>query len=232
MITVVMPCLNAAGALRRSLPPLVDGVLAGLVGSVVVADGGSTDQTLEIADAAGAEIISVQPGRGVQLAAGVEAAHGDFLLLLHADTVLGSDWVQAAGQFCQDVGPMGQKAAYFKFALDDTAPAARRLERMVALRNATLGLPYGDQGLLIPRSFLRTLGGVPPIPLMEDVALVRKIGKKSLVQLPCKATTSAERYKQNGYMRQSTRNLGTLARYYMGVSPEKLAARYYEAKEE
>ncbi|MGB1087840.1 MAG: glycosyl transferase family 2, partial [Alphaproteobacteria bacterium] len=143
------------------------------------------------------------------------------------DTALAPEWVKAAGQFVQDIGPMGAGAAYFHFALDDRARAARRLERMVQLRNAVFGLPYGDQGLLIPRNFYENLEGYSEVSLMEDVALVRKIGKRRLQRLEATAQTSAHRYQAHGYLRQSASNLWTLMRYMAGADPDKLAARYH-----
>lgn len=229
MITIIMPCLNAAGSLQKSLPPLVDGVLAGLVSKLIVVDGGSTDNTVKIADAAGAAIIETKAGRGHQLKLGAGAATTDFLLFLHADTVLAPDWVEAAGQFCADRGPMAQAAAYFKFALDDKGAAAKAMSQMVHLRNGLFGLPYGDQGLLISQLFYQQLGGYQPLPLMEDVALARKIGKKRLNRLGSTATTSAARYQKNGYLKQSTSNLWRLTRYFMGTAPEKLAAGYHQS---
>lgn len=229
MITIIMPCLNAAGSLEKSLPPLVDGVIAGLVRTLVVVDGGSEDNTLKIADAAGATVIETRAGRGHQLQAGANTATTDFLLFLHADTVLSKEWVEAAGQFCTDVGQMGQAAAYFKFALDDKSGAAKRVSRFVQLRNRLFGLPYGDQGLLVPAAYYKQLGGFEDIPLMEDVALVRKIGKRRLIQLEATATTSAARYRQNGYWRQPISNLWRLARYFLGASPQKLVAGYHKS---
>lgn len=118
------------------------------------------------------------------------------------------------------------KAAYFQFALEDDSKPARRLERLVAWRCRVLGLPYGDQGLVLRRALLQEVGGVPEIPLMEDVALVRKIGKNRLVPLPVSLVTSAEKFKRDGYLRRSLRNVTCLSLYFLGVSPQTILRLY------
>jgi hypothetical protein len=119
------------------------------------------------------------------------------------------------------------RAAYFRFRLDDGAPQARRLERMVAWRSRALGLPYGDQGLLISRTFYGALGGFRDMPLLEDVDLVRRIGRHRLMGLSSAAITSAEKFRRDGYWRRSARNLTCLALYFAGVSPARIK-RIYE----
>jgi glycosyltransferase involved in cell wall biosynthesis len=151
-LSVVIPTLNAAAVL-----PACIGALARLPGEVVVVDGGSTDGTPEVAARLGALVVQAPRGRGRQIAAGVAAARGEWLLLLHADTVLAPGWAAAAYPF---MARGAGKAGYFRFALDGAEPQARRLERMVAWRCRRLGLPYGDQGLLLPRVLLEEVGGV------------------------------------------------------------------------
>jgi rSAM/selenodomain-associated transferase 2 len=215
-LTVVIPALNAA----RHLPATLAGL--GGVGEVIMVDGGSTDGTADLARAGGARTIVADRGRGPQLAAGVAAARGPWLLLLHADTRLGPGWRRAVGAQMRDP----RRAGYFRFALDSPAPEARRLERLVAWRCRRLGLPYGDQGLLIHRQLLNEAGGVRPLPLMEDVDLVRRLGSRRLAQLPAAAVTSAERWEREGWRRRSARNLSCLALYFLGVPP-RLIARLY-----
>lgn len=222
MLSVVIPTLKAGGTLAATL----DSVLgAGVVDEVVVADGGSADGTHGIAAKAGARIVHCVPGRGGQLAAGARGAAGDWLLFVHADTVLEAGWGDAAQAFMAAPGN-AEKAAVFRFALDDTCAAAKRLERIVAWRTRTCGLPYGDQGLLISRHFYDVLGGFAELPLMEDVDMVRRIGKARLVMLDPLAVTSAEKYRREGYVRRSARNLLCLALYLAGVAPARIA-RFY-----
>jgi glycosyltransferase involved in cell wall biosynthesis len=185
---------------------------------VVVTDGGSLDGTQALAKTLGARVVRAQRGRGSQLAAGVAAARGDWLVLLHADTRLAPGWRRAR------VAP--DFAGYFRFALDSDDPRARRLERLVAWRCRVLALPYGDQGLLIHRNLLRSVGGISPLPLMEDVDLVRRLGRRRLVGLDIAAVTSAAKWQRQGWYRRSARNLACLTLYFAGVPP-RLIARLY-----
>ena len=216
----VIPALNAARSLGRTLAAL-DGA------AVLVVDGGSRDSTAAVARTGGARVISAPRGRGSQLAAGVAAAVGatgaEWLLLLHADTVLAPGWAEAVrAHMASGV----DRAAYFRFALDSPDPRARRLERRVAWRCRILALPYGDQGLLISRALLDAVGGIRPLPLMEDVDLARRIGRARLVALPVEAVTSAERWEREGWRRRSLRNLSCLTLWFAGVPP-RLIARLY-----
>ena len=223
MISVVIPTLNAGATLGGCLAALVPAAMDGLVREVVVADGGSTDATAEIAEEAGARLLVAEPGRGVQLRAGCAAAKGPWLLSLHADTRLEPGWAEAARRHM--AGHSGQ-AGWFRFALDDPRPIARLWERGVNLRSRWAGLPYGDQGLLLSRALYEAAGGYAPLPLMEDVDLVRRLGRARLRGLEARAVTSAARYARDGYWRRSARNLALLARYYRGADPRSLARVY------
>ena len=219
-VSALIPTLNAAASLGATLA-----ALRGQVAEIIIADGGSTDSTLGIAHCIGARVIPAPRGRGVQLRAAAEAATQPWLLALHADTRPGPGWQDAVAAFIARP-EAASEAGYFRFALDDSAPEARRLEAMVAWRSRALGLPYGDQGLLIGRNLYKTLGGYEPIPLMEDVALMRRIGRKRLVALPSAFITSAEKWQRDGWYARSARNLFCLLLWFAGVSPERIARVY------
>jgi rSAM/selenodomain-associated transferase 2 len=215
-IDVVIPTLNAARSLARTLDSLRGE-------SITVCDGGSRDDTTTIARQAGANVVVSEPGRGRQLADGAVAGSAPWLLFLHADTVLSAGWAAAARQFMTMTAP---KAGYFRLRFASADPRARRLERLVAWRCRTFGLPYGDQGLLIERGFYRRIGGFRALPLMEDIDLVRRIGRHNLVPLDADAVTSAERYERDGWLARPMRNLGCLALYFAGLSPTVIRRLY------
>jgi rSAM/selenodomain-associated transferase 2 len=227
VLGIVIPALNCAAALDRTLDAI--GTPAEAAGwPVVVVDGGSTDDTVEVARRHGAQAIPSPRGRGPQLAAGAAAsmeAGAGWLFFLHADSIPEQGWQEALAAFMAEPANR-DRAGYGRFALDDPSPAARRLETMVAWRCRRLGLPYGDQGLLIHRSLYQSVGGFPPFELMEDVALVRRIGSTRLSALPMTVTTSAERYRRAGYIRRPLRNLSCLALYLMGVAPPVIRRLY------
>lgn len=217
-LSVVIPTLNAARCLPATLT-----ALGGIPREILVVDGGSADDTVVLARRFGCRVVIAARGRGNQLAAGVAEARAPWLLLLHADTRLVPGWAEAVARHmaeCPD------KAGYFRFRLDDDSPAARRLERAVAWRCRAFALPYGDQGLLIARTLLGAIGGIRPLPLMDDVDLVRRLGRGRLRALDAEAVTSAERYRRDGYLRRSARNLVLLGLWFAGVPPRLLARIY------
>lgn len=224
MLSVIIPTLNEAALLERTLKSLARARAQSLVGEIIIVDGGSDDGTREIAKRFGARLFYSRRGRGAQLRRGGNRATGTWLLFLHADTVLVPAWAEAASRFMTDQNE--GKAAAFKFALDDTTIWARMVEWGVALRWRWLKLPYGDQGLLISRDFYREIGGFRPMALMEDVEIIHRIGKRRIELLPARAITSARRYKRGGYILRLLRNGMILALYALGVRPRVLARLY------
>lgn len=231
MITVVIPTLNAEKTLAATLTSLVPGAVDGVVRQVVVVDGGSTDRTLRIAEDSGADIVRAERGRGRQMRAGAQAARFPWLLFLHADTVLDAGWDREAAAFIEriDIGQRQPTAAAFRFALDDMGFLPRMIETGVALRCTLLRLPYGDQGLLIPRTLYDDIGGFRELALMEDVDIVRRLGRKRTLILRSQAVTSAVRYRNDGYLRRSARNLACLGLYLLRA-PMPLIERLYGAR--
>jgi rSAM/selenodomain-associated transferase 2 len=228
MISVIIPTLNAEAGLAQTLGALVPAALDGLVKEVIVVDGGSGDHTAQISDEAGATFITRCGGRGPQLAAGAAHARFPWLLFLHADTVLDPSWEREATTFMEavDTGKRPPAAAAFRFALDDDGLRPRLLERLVALRCALLRLPYGDQGLLMPKALYAEVGGYPPSPLMEDVGLILRLGRRRVSLLRTRAVTSAVRYHRDGYARRSLRNLTCLTLFFLRA-PHSIIARVY-----
>jgi hypothetical protein len=219
-VSVVIPTLDAARGLPGCLAALVEGLEAGVIRELIVSDGGSGDATLRLADAAGAVIVQGAPSRGGQLRRGAQMAGGDWLLFLHADTILPSGWPEAVRARIEAGG-----AAAFRLSFDRAGPMPALVAGWANLRSRAFGLPYGDQGLLVSRAAYEAAGGFPDIPLMEDVAMARALGGR-IALMPVAVTTSAARYERDGWLRRGARNLLTLLRYLCGADPERLAARY------
>lgn len=218
-LSVIIPTLHAEAGLAATLEALPP------VAQVIVVDGGSKDATVQVAGAHGGVVLHSPPGRGVQLAMGADAARAPWLLFLHADTRLDARARQALYAYLAD--PANERsAAAFGFRLADNAWQARLLEVGVWLRGVLLALPYGDQGLLIHRDLYDRIGGFAPLPLMEDVDLVRRLGRRRLRILPGFALTSAARWRKRGWARQSLLNLRCLVLYLRGVSPAQIAQIY------
>ncbi|NEK24218.1 glycosyltransferase [Sulfitobacter sp. JBTF-M27] len=219
-ISVIIPTLNSADRLPQCLDALMEGLEAGLIRELIISDGGSDDATGATAQAWGAEVLHGEPSRGGQLRRACEVAKADWMLILHADTVLQSGWTKSVRAH------LGQpdKAAWFQLRFDQPGAAARLVATWANLRSR-FGLPYGDQGLLISSALYARAGGYPDVPLMEDVALARAL-KGKLKGLPIDAVTSAEKYTRQGWIRRGARNLWTLLRYFAGVDASALAASY------
>lgn len=221
-VTVIVPTLNVEVVLPGCLSALYEGLEAGVIRELIVVDGGSSDATLQISQEVGAEVIAhTPPSRGGQLAAGAAVAQGDWLMFLHADTCLAPGWSAVVSAHVQSE----TEAGYFKLRFDQVGLAARYIAGWANLRSRLFGLPYGDQGLLVSRVLYDAVGGYADIPLMEDVALSRAL-RGQLRKLNSVAVTSSAAYQTQGWWRRGARNLWTLARYFSGVSPHRLARAY------
>ena len=222
-VSIVIPTLQAGESLPACLAALMEGLEAGVIRELVVSDGGSTDATLAIAEEVGARIVTGPASRGGQMRRGAEAAQGAWLMFLHADTVLAPGWSDAVpGHIAAEPG----RAGWFHLAFDAPGLAPRIVAGWANWRARAFGLPFGDQGLLISRELYNAAGGFPDIPLMEDVAFARALGRGRLAALPAIARTSARRYAREGWFRRGARNLALQLRFLAGGDPEQLAQRY------
>jgi rSAM/selenodomain-associated transferase 2/rSAM/selenodomain-associated transferase 1 len=223
-LSIVIPTLNAGASVAKTVAS-IGGADAAMRIEIIIADGGSDDDTRARAAAAGAMVVTAPRGRGVQLAAGAKRASGRWLLFLHADTTLPPSWRSTVQAFMR-AEAHAQNAGYFRLAFDDASRGASRVAALANWRARTLGLPYGDQGLLLSRPMYETLGGYRDMAIMEDVDIVRRIGRTRLVELSATVTTSAERYLRDGYVRRPLRNLSLLTLYMLGVPAERLVRLY------
>jgi rSAM/selenodomain-associated transferase 2 len=191
---------------------------------VIVVDGASSDETAQIARAAGARVETSPRGRALQQNAGARLASGDVLLFLHADTWLAEG---SLGQIAAAMARANVQHGAFCQAIDDSGRIYRWLERGNAARVRWLGMPYGDQGIFVRRVLFEELGGFPEVPLMEDWLLSRRLRRIAPpVLLPGPLNVSARRWRKHGVLRQTARNWSLVAAARLGVPPARLA-RYY-----
>jgi glycosyltransferase involved in cell wall biosynthesis len=191
MISVIIPTQNAERLLPRCFDSLISAAVRGVVREVIVADSGSSDETLAIADGAGAHIVHARKGRAQQLMEGAAIAKSEWLLFLHPETALEPGWEVEAESFIDQALIARPRAAVFRFALEDFGGEARRAEAKANFRTTLFALPYGDQGLLIPRRLYQKIGGYHALAQMEDADLVRRIGRRRLVTLRARAVNVA-----------------------------------------
>jgi rSAM/selenodomain-associated transferase 2 len=221
MIGVVIPTLNEA----QTLPALLDDLRElrmALPLDVVVVDGGSGDATRAAAAAGGARVLEAPRGRARQLNAGSTAVRGEWLLFLHADCRLTPACRDALKAVIER--DHGLQAAVFRFAIDLPPGWKQFIEWGQAVRQAVFRLPYGDQGLLVRRHLFESAGRFAPIPLMEDVALIRRLRRLAEVRtLPAGLLTSGRRYRAGGVLRTSLWHTALTLLYAAGVSPRRLA---------
>ncbi|MFT5695437.1 MAG: rSAM/selenodomain-associated transferase 2 [Myxococcota bacterium] len=213
---MVIPALDEATTIEE----VVESALGDEV-EVIVVDGGSQDGTPERATRAGARVVSSQRGRARQLQVGFEASKGDVVLFLHADTRLPPGWERAVAVALGDASYVG---GAFRLTFEEQDVRIRRLEWLARLRIAATGFPYGDQALFVRRSVLADIGGVPDVPVMEDVDLVaamKRRGKLAMLSLP--AVTSARRYLDHGVVRVSILHFFAMMGWALGVPRERIA---------
>jgi len=216
-LSVVIPALDEVCRIAGAIESV-----AATADEVFVVDGGSRDGTPDRARAAGARVVSSPPGRARQLGVGVEAATGDAVLFLHADTRLAEGWDRMLRRALVDPGVAG---GAFRFRLDNRGWRLRWIEWGTWLRVAVLSLPYGDQAIFVRRAVLDAIGGVPQVPIMEDLDLVKRMRRHGrLARLSLPATTSSRRYREAGALRTVFRHLVAVVGWGLGRNREQIAA--------
>jgi rSAM/selenodomain-associated transferase 2 len=219
-ISIIIPTRNEADSIGKFLPELlaVHGV------ELLVVDGGSTDNTVDIAKSLGAQVLSSSPGRAEQMNTGAEAAHGNILLFLHCDTKLAPGFVEQVGDA---LNQPEISAGAFQLSIDGKGFGLRVIEWLVNFRSKILQMPYGDQGIFVTTDMFFSVGTFPRQPIMEDFELMRRLkGRGKIKILPLRATTSARRWKKLGIMRTTAINQAIILGYLLGINPEKLAGWY------
>ena len=212
-ISIIIPTLNEQENIAKCLASTYSASNA----ERIIVDGGSRDRTVEIALACRAKVLTSPTGRARQMNAGAESAAGEFLLFLHADTLLPEGFANTvrSAMALPDI-----VAGAFEFRLDMTSPGLRFIERMANWRSRRLQLPYGDQAIFTRSALFREIGGFPDMPIMEDFEFIRRLQKKGRIHTaPHPAITSARRWRRLGLWKTTLINELVVGAYYLGVSP-------------
>jgi len=228
-LAVVIPALEEAQRLPLLLADLATAP-AGLIRERLVVDGGSRDGSAALARLGGADVLASPAGRGRQLQRGIAASTAPWLLLLHADARLPPGWANAVQRAINGSAAAGSCAWCFDLAVGGMGMDLPLLELAVAWRTRWRQLPYGDQGLLLPRQLLEACGGVAPLPLMEDLDLVLRLRRQAAIRsLGLPLQVDGRRWRRHGVLGTAWRNAGLRRAWRRGCSAEELARRYYGA---
>ncbi|MDX6770174.1 MAG: TIGR04283 family arsenosugar biosynthesis glycosyltransferase [Elusimicrobiota bacterium] len=224
-VSVVIPTVNERRVLTELVARLRLTAGRGDI-EVIVADGGSTDGTLEVARRVADKIVeSPARGRAVQMHQGALAATGELLLFLHADTRLSGRWL---GHLL-DAWARKPRPGATAYRLDFDSP--KRVYRLIAglghWRSRKTGVPHGDQGIACRREDYLKVGGFPPVSLMEEYFLLPKLARLGpIVIMEEAARTSVRRYEHNGPVFNALRNVAIIALFKAGVPPDRLRRLY------
>jgi len=220
-ISVIIPAIDEAEVIEAAVR---SAVRAG-ADEIILADGGSSDATCEIARHCGARVLTTEPGRASQQNAGANIATGDILLFLHADCCLPKIGIEDIRQ--QMSASDSCVGGCFRQRIDQAGWLYRWIEFGNFLRAKILNWAYGDQAIFVRTRTWQDIGGFPEIPLMEDLYLMKRLKKKGrLICIRSPLVVSARRWKNRGPLRQTLRNWTLLTAVHLGVSPTTLA-RFY-----
>lgn len=219
-LSIVIPTLNEQENLQQMALHLQS--IASAV-EFVVADGGSSDSSREVASGFADQITSSQPGRAIQMNKGASQASGDYVLFLHADTRLPDNFLELFKHWCSTEPDWG----FFPIKLDGDHWLLRVIERGISSRSRITGCASGDQAVCIKRSCFESVGGYPELPLMEDVALSNLLSRQCRPKIfPSFVTTSSRRWERHGIVKTVLLMWKIRLSYYLGVSPVTLASWY------
>ncbi|MGC8660529.1 MAG: TIGR04283 family arsenosugar biosynthesis glycosyltransferase [Desulfomonilaceae bacterium] len=219
-ISVIIPTLNEAEYLPLTLRTLsrVEFI------EIIVADGGSIDETCSIARSFSAKVLNCPRGRSHQMNEASRVAAGGILLFLHADTILPENWDLKIRTVLEDEDVCG---GAFSLRIEGDSPGFRVVEALANIRSRLFHMPYGDQAIFVRSNTFRDIGGFPDLTIMEDFEFVRQLRRRFKMRiLPDTVITSGRRWRELGILRTTVINQAMIIGYFAGVRPEKLARIY------
>ena len=226
-LSIIVPCLNEAARIATALARLTP--LRKRGAELIVVDGGSEDDSVERALPLANRVAKSKRGRAVQMNAGAALATAPALLFLHADCALPN---YADSLILKGLAVTGAHWGRFDVSLEGSHPLLPVIAGMMNLRSRATAIATGDQGIFVTRDLFAAVGGFPEIPLMEDIALCRRLKSRGApLCLPQRLTTSARRWEQRGVLRTILLMWWLRLEYYCGADPSRLAARYDVVRE-
>ncbi|MEH1782343.1 MAG: TIGR04283 family arsenosugar biosynthesis glycosyltransferase [Nostoc sp.] len=223
-ISIIIPAINEAVNIKEAITTTQPSTNI----EVIVVDGGSKDNTVEIAQSFGVKVISSSPGRAVQMNVGALAASGEILLFLHADSCLPTGFDDMIRTALQQPGIV---AGAFKLRIDASLFSLRWVEWGVNVRSHFYQMPYGDQAIFLTKEVFQQIGGFPELVIMEDFELMRRLKRIGrIVIIPTPVVTSARRWLQKGVFKTTLLNQIVITAYLLGVSPERIRRWYRREK--
>ena len=225
ILSIIIPVINEATYLNQTLITVKQGENL----EIIVADGGSSDETVAIALTHGVKVINCEiKGRAHQMNTGAAEAQGEILLFLHGDTLLPPNYDQ---QIRETIANTESIAGAFSLKITGKERGLRWVEKLTNWRSHYCSLPYGDQGIFLKTSTFRLMGGFPELPIMEDFEFMLNLRKRGKITImPTTVLTSGRRWLKLGVFKTTIINQLVILGYFGGVNPAKLARLYHQPR--